>query len=151
MLWMDGFVCTHVSISVVPLVDHAQHCLLVDMRVSIRSHLPRQMGLMAIELRMLSLIFQSDYGGLSKNYWLHPSETSWCFKTADSYLGKCIGERGWGAAKDGWPIRHKPYQCILSSLLDSDQLQLSPHWSSGPSTLVFAHGFLRWQNWLGIV
>ena len=92
MAWMDGFVCTHISISEVSL--HAQCCPLVDKRVSTRSHLPDQMGLMVIELRMLSLIFQSDYRGFHKdNSWLHPSETSWYFKTDDTYLVKCIGER----------------------------------------------------------
>lgn len=86
--------CTHISISEESLVDYAQCCPLVDMRVSTGSHLPDQKGLMVIKLRMLSLIFQSDYGGLHKeNYWLHPSETSGYFKTDDTYLGKCIEER----------------------------------------------------------
>lgn len=63
------------------------------MRMSHRSHLQDQMGLKAIELRMLSLIFQKKKMRLHKNSWLYKAESCQCFQTADTYLAKPTGKR----------------------------------------------------------
>lgn len=62
------------------------------MGMSNRSHPQDQMGLKAIELRMLFLIFQKKKIRLHKNSGLDKAETCQCFQTADTYLAKSTGK-----------------------------------------------------------